>query len=383
MAPMRTVPVLLTIALATFPASAAEPDRTTRLLEELTNAPGPSGFEGPVRDVLSRELRAAGAEVSTDGLGSVIGVIKGVSAEPRIMLVAHMDEVGLMVRRITDDGFLKVQPLGGIVVKSLPDKRWTIQTHRGSVTAISGLKSAHITSSDEAHSITEIDDLFLDVGARSREDVERLGVRVGDPVAPWNPFTVLANERYAAKAFDDRVGVAMLVETARRLRDRGIRLPGTVYFVGSVQEEVGYRGATTATERVRPHIGIALEVGVAGDHPGVGADEASSGLGEGPSMFLYEASMLPNLALRDVFIETARRHETPLQFDVIARYGQDSSVVQRHGTGTPAIAFGVPTRYLHTFTSVIDRRDFDRAVDLLIEVLRQLDSAAVEGMTRF
>jgi putative aminopeptidase FrvX len=358
-------------------------DRTAKLMEELTNAMGPSGFEGPVRDILVRELRGAGAEVTTDGIGSVIGVIRGAAAEPKIMLVAHMDEVGLMVRHITSDGYVKVQTLGGFVERALADKRWTILTHKGPIHALSGLKSAHLTAPDEARTVPPIREIFLDVGAGSKEEAEDLGIRPGDPIAPWSPFTVLSNGRYAAKAFDDRIGCAMLVEAARRMRARGIRTPNTIYFVGSVQEEVGSRGAQTASQVIRPDLGIALEVGVAGDHPDVSPDDAQSKLGGGPSIFLYESSMLPNLKLRDLFFEVAEEEEIPLQTDIISRYGQDAAQVQRHGTGTPTIAFSVPTRYLHTHTSVIDRSDFDRGVDLLIAILMRLDRKTVSELTSF
>ncbi|HEU4889329.1 MAG TPA: M42 family metallopeptidase [Thermoanaerobaculia bacterium] len=361
----------------------AELDRTGRLIEELANAPGPSGFEGPVRAIISRELAASGAAVSTDGLGSVIGVVRGTADRPRIMLVAHMDEVGLMVRRIDGDGYLRVQVLGGFSERALADKRWTILTHKGPVPAVSGLKSVHITSTDESHRTSTATDVFLDVGAKSAEEVAALGIRVGDPIAPWSPFTVMAGGRYAAKAFDDRIGCAMLVETARRLKERNLRPPSTIYFVGSVQEEVGLRGARTATQTVKPDLGMALEVGVAGDHPGVSPEEAQSKLGGGPSIFLYEGSMLPNLKLRDLFMRTAEQSSIPLQMDIISRYGQDSSQIQKYATGTPTIAFSVPTRYLHTHISMIDRSDFDRAVDLLVKVLMQLDQKAVSELASF
>ena len=379
---MRNLIVAIVLCLS-IPVPAAELDRVGRIIEELANAPGPSGFEGAVRTIVARELSAAGATVTTDGLGSVIGVMRGTSDRPRIMLVAHMDEVGLMVRRVDSDGYLRVQMLGGYSERALADKRWTILTHKGPIPAVSGLKSVHITSGDESRRASTQTDVFLDVGAKSAEEVESMGIRVGDPVAPWSPFTVLAGGRYAAKAFDDRIGCALLVETARRLKERNLRPPATIYFVGSVQEEVGLRGSRTATETVKPDLGMALEVGVAGDHPGVSPDEAQSSLGGGPSIFLYESSMLPNLKLRDLFVRVAREKSIPLQMDIISRYGQDASQIQTHATGTPTIAFSVPTRYLHTHTSMIDRSDFDRAVELLVTVLMQLDQKAVADLAAF
>jgi endoglucanase len=352
-------------------------------MEELTNAFAPSGFEGPVREIMKRELQAAGAEVKTDGLGSVIGVVRGTSDSPKIMLVAHMDEVGLLVRYITEEGFVKVQTLGGWLNKSLLDKRWTILTHKGPVHAISGQKSVHITSSDEGSTVPKIENIFLDVGVSTREAAQELGIRPGDPIAPWSPFMTLANGRYAGKAWDDRVGCLMLIETARYLKEKGLKTPNTLFFVGSVQEEVGSRGAETASRMVKPDLGLALEVGVAGDHPGVSPDEAQSKLGGGPSLFLYERSMLPNLKLRDYFFQKASEKQIPLQTDVISHYGQDAARIQVHSTGTPTLAFSVPTRYLHTHTSVIDRSDFERGVELLVHALMGLDGETVANMSSF
>ncbi|PYV88704.1 MAG: glycosyl hydrolase family 5, partial [Acidobacteria bacterium] len=159
-------------------------DRIARLLEELSNAPGPSGFEGPVREIITRELRAAGLEVSTDGLGSVIGVLHGSSESPRVMLAAHMDEVGAMVKYVTPEGMIKFQLLGGWLDQALIDQRWTILTRRGPVMAISGLRSVHITPSEDRSRVTPREDVFLDVGARSKEEAEALGIRAGDGVVP-------------------------------------------------------------------------------------------------------------------------------------------------------------------------------------------------------
>ena len=362
---------------------AQQKDRVARLMEELTNAPAPSGFEGPVRDIVKRELRSAGAEVTTDGLGSVIGVVRGAAEGPRIMLVAHMDEIGLMVRHITDDGFIKFQTLGGWLDQALVDQRWTIVTGKGLVPAVSGIRTAHIISPEDRNRVFPRDEIFLDVGARSKEEAEALGIRPGDPVAPWSPFSVLANNRYAAKAWDDRVGCALLVETLRRLKERNIRTPNTLYFVSSVQEEVGLRGARTASQVIKPDIGISLEVGVAADYPGARPEQAQERLGAGPAIFLYDSSMLPNLKLRDFFLNLAAEKKIPLQTEVVSGYGQDASAIQLHGTGTPAINFAIPTRYLHAHTGVVERADFDRAVELLVEILERLDAKAVAELARF
>ena len=159
-------------------------DRVPRLLEELSNASGPSGFEGPVREIMVGELHALGIETSTDGLGSVIGVLAGSSENPRIMLAAHMDEVGAIVRYITPEGMVKFQPLGGWLDQALVDQRWIIMTNKGSVLALSGLRSVHLATPEERSRVTPRDEVFLDVGARSKEEAEAIGIRPGEGIVP-------------------------------------------------------------------------------------------------------------------------------------------------------------------------------------------------------
>jgi len=358
-------------------------DRVGKLLAELSNAPGPSGFEGPVREIVMRELDDSGVEVSTDGLGSVIGVLRGSAQGPRIMLAAHMDEVGAMVRYITPAGMVKIQPLGGWLDQALIDQRWTILTRQGPVMAVSGIRSPHITPAADRSRVTPREDIFLDVGAGSKEEAEALGIRPGDPIAPASSFTALARGRYTGKAMDDRVGCVMLLETLRRLKEQGIRTPNTLYFVGTVQEEVGLRGAHTAVEAVKPDLGISLEAGIAADHPGGRPDQAQERLGAGPVVYLADAAMLVNVKLRDFFERVAAENHIPLQTEVTTGGAEDSAEMQRFCTGKPAVNFAVATRYLHSHTSVIDRADLDRAVDLLVKILPRLDAATVAEISRF
>jgi endoglucanase len=231
--------------------------------------------------------------------------------------------------------------------------------------------------------VTPRDDIFLDVGAGSKEEAEALGIRPGDPIAPTSSFAVLAQGRYAGKALDDHVGCVMLLETLRRLKEQGIRTPNTLYFVGTVQEEVGLRGAHTAVEAVKPDLGISLEAGIAADHPGGRPDWAQERLGAGPVVYLADAAMLVNLKLRDFIERVAAENHIPLQTEVTAGGSEDSAEMQRFGAGKPAVNFAVATRYLHSHTSVIDRADLDRAVDLLVKIVPRLDAATVAEISRF
>lgn len=373
---------LLLFAVA-LPASAQQSDRVVQLLEELSNAPAPSGYEGPVRDILRREFQGAGLKTSNDGLGSIIGVLQGPANAPRIMLAAHMDEVGAIVRFITPGGMVKFQLLGGWLDQALVDQRWTILTNKGPVTAVSGLKSVHVTPPEERTRVTSRDDVFLDVGAKSKEEAEALGIRPGDPIAPANSFAKLPAGRYVGKAMDDRVGCVVLIETLRRLKEQGIKTPNTIYFVGTVQEEIGARGAHTAVALVKPALGLSLEAGIAADHPGGRLDYSQEKLGGGPVIYLADSGALVNLKLRDFLFQVGRENNIPLQTEVTNGGYEDSRELQAYNGGLPAANIAVATRYLHSHNSVIDRSDLDRTIDLLVKVLTQLDARKVAEISAF
>ena len=354
------------------------------LLEELTNAPGPTGSEGSVRAIVRRELESAADAIETDGLGSLIARFEGTSAEPRVMLAAHMDELGLMVRRITDEGFIKFQTLGGWLDQALINQRWLVLTREGPVAGITGIKTMHVMTAEARRQLFKREDMFIDVGATNREDAEqRLSIHPGDAIVPDSKFTALAGgERFLAKAWDDRVGVAVMVRAVQALREAG-QHPNTVFASATVQEEVGLRGAQTSSHQVEPDIGINLESGVAGDYPGISADEAQEKLGEGPTIFLHDSSMLPNARLRDLVVDIAASLDIPVQFNVLAGYGQDGSAMQRSRAGAPAINIAVPTRYLHSHNGVVAKSDIEHASNLVTELLRRLDAETVAGIKTF
>ncbi len=378
---LLVVPICAVVMVAMAPAQ--DLDRTARLLEELTNAPGPPGFEGPVREIVVREFEQLGAAIEYDGLGSVIATGPGSGDGPRIMVTAHMDEVGLMVQYVRPDGFIRFKTLGGWLRQALPDQRWVIVGSAGPVLAVSGLRTLHVTPASERNQVWPLEQIFLDVGARSAEEVEAMGIRPGDPVAPWSPFTVMPNGRYAAKAWDDRVGIAVMLEAARRISEGEIQTPNRIIWVATVQEEIGLRGAQTSVHIADPDLGISIEAGVSADYPGARPEQAQERLGNGPGMFLLDSSMIPNTKLRDFFFDVAEEEGIPLQGDVLTGYGEDGAEIQRYDTGRPSVNITVPTRYLHSHSGIIQRSDFDYAVDLLIAVLSRLDGPTVERLSRF
>lgn len=288
-----------------------------------------------------------------------------------------------MVQHINADGFIRVKNLGGLLGHAYPDQRWTILGRNGPVLAFSGLPTTHVATAAQRNQVWDVADVFLDVGATSREEVEAMGIRPGDGIAPWSPFTVLPNGRYAAKGWDDRVGIAVMIAAARRIRAEGIDLPGNVVWVATTQEEIGLRGAQTAVDMARPDIGISIEAGVAADYPGIGPQQAQERLGGGPGIFLLDSSMIPNRKFRDFFFRVAEESGIPLQADVLTGYGEDGAEIQRFDTGRASVNMTVPARYLHAHSGIIQRSDFDHAVDLLIEVLRRLDSSTVSDLSSF
>ncbi|MDP6101979.1 MAG: M42 family metallopeptidase, partial [Dehalococcoidia bacterium] len=359
---LYNVGTLLVYPLVAIKLRGVVMDNIESLLEELTNAYGPSGFEGPVRSIMQREFSPLSDHLETDGMGSLLARLGDDRDVPRIMMAAHMDEVGLMVKFVTAEGYVRFQTLGGWLDQALINQRWVILTRNGPVYGVSGLKTVHVMTAEARNQVFKRDQMFIDVGATSLEDAEeRLGIRPGDPIAPDSRFTMLSGgSLYLAKAWDDRVGLAVMVEGMRRLKDSSP--PNTIYAVATAQEEVGLRGAHTSSYRVEPDIGINLESGVAGDYPGITQEESQERVGKGPAIFLHDASMLPNLKLRDLFIDVAKEKEIPIQFDVLNGYGEDGAEIQKSRGGVPTINIAVPTRYLHSHYGIISRQDFDHTV---------------------
>ena len=374
---------LLILVLLSSPLLGVHADATKDLLAELSNAHGPSGFEGPVREIMQREMKPLADRIEVDGLGSVIGIIEVSKDAPNIMIAAHMDEVGMMIKRITDDGYLKYQVLGGMLPEALINQRFRVLTRKGYVIAVSGLKSIHAIPRGMRDLKLDHNEIFLDVGASSREDAEqRLGIRAGDPIAPDTEFEVLnGSSLYLGKAWDDRLGLAVMIEVMKRLQNN--RPKSNVYFAATTQEEIGLRGARTSSYLIEPDIGISLEAGVASDYPGISKDEAQEVLGKGPGLFLFDASMIPNDNLKQSVIQLAAKNKIPLQFNVQPGYGEDGAEMQKAFSGTPSVNMTVPIRYLHTHYGVMDRRDFDRLVDLLTALVRDLTPDKINEIKQF
>lgn len=357
-------------------------DATLQMLKELTEANGVPGQEGPVREVMARYLEGTG-EIITDNLGSIVSCKSGSNVgedAPKVLIAGHMDEVGFMVTLITDEGFLKFQTLGGWWEQVMLAQRVTIRTHKGDITGVFGSKPPHILTADERKKMVEKSDMFIDIGVASKDEAIEVGVRPGDPVIPICPFTVMANEKMLlAKAWDNRFGCAVAIQTIQQIGDDH---PNVLYAGATVQEEVGLRGAATLGHRVGADVAISIDVGIAGDTPGVKAHEAQGKLGKGPVLLIFDGSLIPNLKLRNLFVEVAEKEGIPLQFDAMAAGGTDGGRFQLANDGVPSINLGIPSRYIHSAASMVNLDDYNNAVRLMVAVLKRLDKETVTDLTR-
>jgi endoglucanase len=354
-------------------------DSTLSLLKELTEACGVPGYETPIRSIVRKYLENCG-DLSQDKIGSVICRKQGTADAPKIMLAGHMDEIGFMVKQITPEGFIKFLPLGGWFDQVLLGQRVLIQTIKGDVVGVIGAKPPHLLPPDERDKVVKRKDMYIDIGATSKEDVESSGVRLGDPIVPRADFVELAGGKtYLSKAFDDRVGTALVISTLQQLQQKSH--PNTVYGVATVMEEVGVRGATTSVWAVEPDVAIVLESDIAGDVPGIKPDESAIKLGQGPTIVIFDARMIPNLRLRDMVLEIAKEIGVPMQISAIEGGATDGAAIHLHGTGVPTIVIGVAARHIHSHSSIIHRDDYDNAVKLLAALIDRLDLNTVARLT--
>ena len=373
------LPVLL--LASTLPALSQAPDRTERLLQQLADAPGPPGAEEPVRAIMVAAMKPfATTPITYDGMGSVIA--QQGSTGPRIMIDAHMDELGGMVRRVTPGGFLTMQMLGGWLDQALVDQRWIVIGSKGPVHAVTGIRDIHVVPAEERTRVFPRDQLYLDIGAKTEAEAAAMGIEPGDPVVPDAPFVEMnGSGNYLGKAWDDRIGCAVLLEAMRRTATAPHS--NTLLYVATTQEEIGLRGARTAAQVVKPEIGIAIEGGITGDTAGTHPEETQAKLGAGPGLFLYDSSTIPNRKFVSLVKKTAAGKNIPLQLDLVQGYGDDSAEMQTTNGGTPTVNLVVPVRYTHAHNGIVNRHDFDQTVDLVVDLLTHMDRAQVNDLRDF
>jgi len=350
------------------------------LLKELSEANGIPAHEKNVSDILKREFLKVVPEdnILYDGLGSIAAFKVGNKKGPKILIVGHMDEIGMIVTKITEEGFLKFQTIGGWWSQVMLAQQMNITTSTGKVfRGVIGSKPPHILTEEELKTPAKIDDMYIDLGVENKEEVEKLGIKIGDMITPAIDFRVLANENYLlGKAWDDRIGCAVAIEVLKQLQD--VDHPNIVYAAGSTQEEVGLRGAKTLANLIKPDIAFALDTSIARDLPGT---DGSIKLGKGPGIMLYDSSAIGHVALREKVVEIANELNIPYQFDYLKRGGTDSGAIHTANSGCPSLSICVETRYVHSHTSIIHKEDYLATVKLIVEVSKRLDAKTVNQIT--
>lgn len=353
-------------------------EETLLMFKELTEVPGAVGFESRVKDTLHKWIEPYVDSVETDQLGSFIAVKKGITDGPKIMIAAHLDEVGFLVTQITNDGFLKFMPLGGWWEQVLLAQRVRVVTRSKEIMGVIGSKPPHVLKASDRQKPVEMKDMFIDIGASSKEEAEAFGVKPGDFIVPECPFSVMENPKLMmAKSWDNRIGCAILVEVFKRLQAQ--EHANTVYGVATVQEEVGLRGAQTSANTVNPDIAFSIDVGVARDTPGIESDIPAK-IGNGPQIVLLDNSMVPHEGLRNYVIDTAEKYNIPFQYESMAGGGTDAGAIHKTGSGVPSLAITIATRYIHSHASILHYDDFENSVNLFVELIKNIDKDTLNSL---
>ena len=322
------------------------------LIQKLVEINAPSGYETQIREAIRREVEPMADEINIDALGNLIAR-KGKKGPNgmRIMLAAHMDEIGIIVTHIDEKGFARFTTMGGVQARNLPGSR--VQFING-VVGVIGLEKL-----ENNNAMPAFDQLFIDLGATSFEDCP---VRVADVAAFWGPFSDLG-DRLVSKAMDDRIGAAVLIEVFKKLK----KTPHELYFVFSVQEEVGIRGAATAAYGIDPDLGVAVDVTRTGDTPKTKKMEVS--LGKGPAVKVRDGGMLSDPKVVDWMVRAAGEAGLPYQLEILEGGTTDARAIQIARAGVPAGCISIPCRYVHAPSEMVDYNDVLNAVRLLVDLL--------------
>ncbi len=345
------------------------------LLKRLTEVPGVAGYEMDVGKIIYRELEKYADSVETDNFGNVISLKKAnVKNGPKIMLAGHMDEIGLIVKHIDEkSGVLYFEKVGGVSPRTLFSQPVMIHGKKGPVSGLINCKPPE--KLEEANKVPDLKAFFIDVGAKSRAEAEKLGVRIGDSVTFERPFKVLGlGNIVASKAFDDRVGVCVIIETMKNLAKE--KLEANVYGVADVQEEVGCRGAQVAAYKIAPNMAIAVDITLAGDISGVAEKDQVTKLGAGPAIKIMDEAggylgLISHPKVRELLVSTAEEEKIPYQMEVLPRGSTDAATIHLTREGVPSGVISIPTRYAHSY-EVLDVNDVVNAVKLLTATVKRI-----------
>ncbi len=344
------------------------------LLAKLVNVDGVAGFEQEVRQVMGEEL--SNFDIMEDNIGSFVAYKNG-TEDLKLMLAGHLDEVGFMVARITDEGFIYMKPVGGWFSQVVLAQKFRITTRSGAkIHGVTGSTPPHILSADERNTPVKLEDIYLDLGVNSKEEVTNLGVNIGDMITPAIDFTTMNNPDYLmGKAFDNRVGCYIVCEVMNRLKDAETK--ANVYGVGTTSEEIGLRGAKTVTNLVKPDVAIAIDTTIDASVPKTN-NRVQAKTGEGPVVLIMDASIIAHVGLRNYFLDLANELNIPVQCDFLSAGGTDAGAIHQQGSGVVALSFAIATRYLHSHTSMINYKDVENAIEMITEFTKKIDSETLK-----
>jgi len=323
------------------------------LLKKLVLCYGPAGNEEAIRDCIKEEIKDYVDEVKVDVLGNLIAVKRG--GGKKVMLAAHMDQIGFMVTYIDEKGFIRFSRVGGIFVQNSINSKVVFKD--GLVGVVS------YESEIEDIKDVKLDKMYIDIGTKSREETEKL-VKIGDVAVYANGFAE-SNGRYIAQAMDDRAGCVLLIETAKRLKSS----PHEVYFVFTVQEELGVRGAKTSAYALDPHVGIAVDVTLTGDTPK--SKLMAVRMGEGPAIKVKDVLIMAHPKVKELMITRAREAGVPYQMEILEAGGTDAGAIHLTRKGIPSGVLSIPTRYVHSDCEMVDAGDMENGVKLLLKILEE------------
>jgi endoglucanase len=338
------------------------------LMKRLSEADGVSSQEAEVAKIMEGEFKKRGLKAEVDNFGNVLAY-KSVGKNP-LILGAHMDEIGLMVKHIDEKGFLRFIKIGGIDDRTLVNQQVLVRTKKGLVPGVIGNKPPHIMRDEERKSVIDYRSMFIDIGATSGDEAKKMGLEIGDTVTFPTTYKKLGPKMISGKALDNRIGCYVLLQLAEGLREN-------VILMGTSQEEVSTfgKGAATASYKLEPRAFIAVDTAVAGDHPELKPDDAPVHLGKGPSVLLVEAGARGNVAekkLAQKVLDVAKKAKIGVQLEVIDGGATDAASVHNIKGGIPSIGICVPTRYIHSTVAVAHEEDIEQDIKLLKKLTEEI-----------
>ena len=340
------------------------------LLSRICEAPGAPGFEKLIRELVLKEIKGLADEIRVDNMGNVVALKKGRSSAKRSMAAAHMDEIGFIVTHVDDKGFIRFNPLGGFDAKALTSQRVIVHGKKD-LLGVMGAKPTHIMQPEDRNKPAKITDYFIDTGLPKKE-VEKY-VEVGNPVTRWSPLLEMG-ECVNVKSLDNRVCVFLLIEALRTLAKTKKKPAYDFYAVFTVQEEVGLRGANVSALEIKPDFGFGLDTTIAYDVPGSTPQERCTALGEGAGIKIMDSSVICDYRMVAYMKKTADTHKIKWQPEILAAGGTDTAGLQRMVPGgSIAGAVSVPTRHIHQTIEMVNKKDLQASIDLLVACVSELD----------